>query len=187
MKNEMRFKLNLQMFGDEENPKVEDPQPKETESKSVKEMADAITELKKNTVSKSDYEKILNENRELTRAIIDGSVVKLNDTNNEKEPDLKELGKRIFEDGLSNLEMVKRELKYREAFMKKFNKDPFAPNTTNATAFDMDRAAAVADVMQECVNECEDNPNLFTAILNERIKEDSPQMIAALAKIRAKK
>ena len=185
----MRFKLNLQLFGDDDptpNPNPEE-QPKGTESESIIEMAKAMKELKENSVSKSEYEKVVQEKRELTKAIIDGSVIRANDMNNEKEPDLKELGNSIFEDGLSNLEMVKRELKYREAFMKKFNKDPFAPNNANMTAFDQERAAAVADVMQECVNECEDNPNLFTALLNERIKEDSPQMVAALAKRRAKK
>ena len=183
----MRFKLNLQLFAEDEQKVEETPQPKEAESTTVKEMAQAITELKANTVSKSDYEKVLNENRELTKAIIDGSVVKVNDISNEKEADLKELGKSIFEDGLSNLEMVKRELKYREAFMKKFKKDPFAPNNDNMTQYDQERAAAIAEVMQECVNECEDNPNLFTALLNERIKDDSPQMVAALQRRRAKK
>ena len=184
-----RFRLNLQLFA-EENPKPEEqpkpqPQPTEANSESVQKMAEALKELKANSVSKNDYDKILNENRELTKAIIDGSSSFVKSNNEaEKKPDIKQLAKDIFEDGLSNYELAKRELKFRDAYIEKFGKDPFAPNNPDMNSHDAEAASKVARIMQECINECKGEPHLYDALFNEKIKDDSPQLLASIEKRR---
>lgn len=150
------------------------------ESETIAALTKALQEQKANSVSKDEFEKIRKEKEELTKAIIDGSGLVQKQSNDEKEVPIMDLAKSILEDGISNLESAKRELKYREAYMKKFDKDPFAPNHAEMTENDSLKAAAVAEIMQECIEEANGSSAVYTALFNERIKDDSPQMLAAL-------
>lgn len=149
----------------------------------IGELAKALKEQKENSVSKEQYEKLEKKNSELMKAIIDGSSIGNKSESSVEPADLNKLAKEIFEGGIGNLEFAKRSLKFREEYMKKTGKDPFAPNSSEKmTDEDADKAAEVARVMQECIDEADGSEGLFNALLGERIKEDSPTMIGKLRK-----
>ena len=179
------FPLNLQLFAEgDPDPK---PEPKKDqvetkkESTTIQQLTKRITELETNSVPLEDYNKVVEENHELTKAIIDGSSSRVKKSNQTpaKKPTLKELAMACSEGGLSNLEMAKRELAYREVYMEKYGRDPFAPNA-NVTSADIKKAQEIADTMAECIEQAQGDPEMFNAIFNSRITKDDPVLEAKL-------
>ena len=176
------YDLNLQLFAEDTNQQGDPNQgnPNPDEPKTIEALTKALKEQRENSVSREQYNKVLEQNNDLTKAIIEGKTIHADNEDDEKPADLKALAKDIFQDGLSNLEIAKRELKYRDEVIKQTGKDPFAPNHAEMTANDSDRAEAVAEVMQSCINDCGGNPEVYNALFAQRIEKDSPQMVATL-------
>ena len=180
------FPLNLQMFAEDEKEKKqpEEKKPEVEEAESAAKLAKALQEVKANSVSKSEYERLKKENHDLTKAIIEGTPREVSNKPEEKKPEIKELARACLEDGISNYEMAKRQLAYREAVIEQKGKDPFVPNKPNISQNDYERAEAVATAYKECITECEGNPEVFDALLASRIKNDDPVMLAAMQRKR---
>lgn len=166
----------------ENEKKIPNPEESGNDSETIKKLTGALKEVRENSIPKSKYEEAQRTIEELTKAVIDGSGSNIQSNEEPKEIPLKELAKDLLEDGIGNLEYSERALKYRDAYIKKFDKDPFAPNHAEMTEYDSARAEAVAEVMRECIDEANGSESVFTALFTERIKEDSPQMIMALKK-----
>lgn len=132
----------------------------------------AINELKANSVSKTEYSKLRAENKKLLDALVNGQQI---DLPKEETPDIAELRKKLFnKDGnLSNLEYVETTLKLREALIEAGERDPFLPygDRVTVTAEMYDKAQAVADGLQECVDFADGDSGIFTAQL-QRITKD---------------
>lgn len=132
----------------------------------------AIQELQNNTVSKAQYEKLRGENKKLLDALVNGQQI---ETPKEEKPDITELRKKLFnKDGnLSNLEYVETALKLRNALIDAGERDPFLPygDRVTTTAEMYDKAQAVADGLQECVDFADGDSGIFTAQL-QRITKD---------------
>lgn len=163
-------------------PEAKKTTPSKVEDQSIKKLTDEIQRLKDSTVTKEEYAKVVAEKNELVDSVINGSRLNLKSEEKEKPADLKELAKSLMEDGIGNLEYAERALKYRDAYMKKTGKDPFAPNNDRMTSEDSARAAAVADTLKECVAQANGSESVFTGLLADRIKSDSPQLTALLKK-----
>lgn len=134
----------------------------------------AIQELQNNSVSKTQYEKLRNENKKLLDALVSGQKI---DLPKEEKPDVDELRKKLFnkDANLSNLEYVDTALKLRNALIEKGERDPFLPvgDRVNETAEMYDIAQRVADGLQECVDFADGDSGIFTAQL-QRITKDTP-------------
>ena len=132
----------------------------------------AIQELQNNTVSKAQYEKLRGENKKLLDALVNGQQI---EAPNEEKADVSELRKKLFnKDGnLSNLEYVETALKLRNALIDAGERDPFLPygDRVTVTAEMYDKAQAVADGLQECVDFADGDSGIFTAQL-QRITKD---------------
>lgn len=132
----------------------------------------AIQELQNNTVSKDKYEKLRGENKKLLDALVNGQQI---EARKEEKADITELRKKLFnKDGnLSNLEYVDTALKLRNALLDAGERDPFLPygDRVTLTAEMYDKAQAVADGLQECVDFAEGDSGIFTAQL-QRITKD---------------
>lgn len=132
----------------------------------------AIQELQNNSVSKEEYQKLRRENKKLLDALVNGQQI---ETPKEEKPDIAELRKKLFnKDGnLSNLEYVETALKLRNALMDAGERDPFLPygDRVTVTAEMCDKAQAVADGLQECVDFADGDSGIFTAQL-QRITKD---------------
>lgn len=134
----------------------------------------AIQELQNNSVSKSQYEKLRNENKKLLDALVNGQQI---DLPKEEPVDINELRKKLFnkDADLNNLEYVETALKLRDALIKQGERDPFLPvgDRVTETAEMYDTAQRVAEGLQECVDFAEGDSGIFTAQL-QRITKDTP-------------
>lgn len=127
--------------------------------------------LKENTVSKEEYQKQVEKNKLLMRQIINGGGTK---GESKETIDLGKIREEIFIDteNLTNLDFWKKVLTLRKERLEKEGTDVFAPRgqKTRYTREDLESANKVAEVIEQCIEESEDNPQLFTAILNSRIQ-----------------
>ena len=130
----------------------------------------AINELKNNTVSKEEYEQVVNDNKKLLSALIEGGSIE-----QETPPvDINQLRSDLFNSDkkdLNNLDFVTKSLQLRKAIIDGGGVDPFVPQSRqfSATSEDFDRAENVAKILQDCVDYAEGNPEVFTDQLKRYI------------------
>lgn len=190
-----KFKLDLQMFAEDEQPKEEpkpsDQKPSEEDTDKVA-LAKALKEARENSVSKAEYDKVVAENKKLVSEIINGDEHDGSGQQKvpEKDPDtvIKELREDLYGPNcseLSNLEYWTKTLALRKAVIEKGDPDPFLPVGAKISPDEDDvvKANNVADVVEQCIKESEGNSDVFTALLQSRTNNDSPQMVMRLKKL----
>lgn len=167
----------------------EEKQVTKPEEQSNLELAKALNDLKKNSVSKADYEKLERENRELIDQVINGGGASENAQRTPtKEVDIDKLRTELYGpkgQQLSNLEVIDKTLQLREAVIARDGIDPFLPIGANIkpTDFDKERAQAVADTLSECVKEANGDSGVFTALLQSKMANDSILLTNHLKKL----
>lgn len=131
-----------------------------------------IKELKENSVSRQDYDKLVAENKKILGLYVDGQGV---DNKQEAEvvPTIDELREDLFGpqgEGIGNLEFAQKALLLRKQLMDKGEPDPFLPIGRQISPDDADIAAAnkVATVLQECIDYAEGDNAVFTNELQRR-------------------
>lgn len=137
----------------------------------------AVNELKANTVSKADYEKLLADNKTLTNQVLNGQYVK--QQGDEPTVDIDQLRHELYASdisNMSNLEFVTKQLALRKAIIDRGERDPFLPNGHDYVPNAADEAAAqkVADGLQYCVDYANGDSGIFTATLNSITVDTNP-------------
>ena len=134
----------------------------------------AIKDLKANSVSKSEYEKLQEENKQLINALANGETITT--TVEVEKPSLADLRANLMKEEQTNLEFVKNALALREAVIEQEGYDPFVPRGSQyaPTAEDEATAQKVADIYQECVDYANGDSQLFTNELQRRMIDMSP-------------
>lgn len=134
---------------------------------------DTITELKKNSVKKSDYDKLLEENKKLLDTLVNGDNAK------EDAPevvmsdeDLKKLINKTTRD-TTNLDYITTMLAIRKEMIAKGLEDPMAPKVVNHTNDERDYAKAqrVADFLQECIDNSNGDNETFKALFQAGLQD----------------
>ena len=148
-------------------------QPENQEEQSA---ADIISEMRANTVSKDKYERVMEENRKLMKALANGEQIEVKAP---ETPDVKELRTALYTEDvqhLTDLEMITKTLQLRKAIMDEGGEDPFVPQGNKFVAEDSDYATAekVADVLQQCVDYADGNNAVFVNELQRRTMDISP-------------
>lgn len=133
---------------------------------------EAIKEMKANTVDKSAYLKLKEENKQLLNSLVTGQGIEVQ--NKEEPVNIDELRKEMFSSkrkDMNNLDFVENALKLRKALMEKGEMDPFVPRGNKITPTDEDftKAEKVASVLQECVDYADGDSAVFTDELKRRI------------------
>ena len=175
-------------MSEEEN---KNPAPTEDNPQTADEYAVAIKNLKANTVSKKEFEKLLEEKKTLVKALAgEGPVPDEVAQKETKKPDIKELRKKFLNAGenqLSNAETVQTALELRQALLDAGEPDPFLPQgiKRSANPQEIQKAQEVADGLQAMLDNATDeegyiDPDLFNAQLRKNIAEDSPVLVARL-------
>lgn len=158
-------------MNDEKNRIEPDDSPKGTDTDNEDYIA-AINEIKRNSVPREVYNKVLEEKRQLLNALVEGKQI---DIPEEKPVDIHELRKDLFNAGkdMSNLEYVDKALQLRDALMARGERDPFLPSGDRVTiTADMcDQAENVANVLRECIDLADGDSGVFTAELQRRTKD----------------
>lgn len=141
---------------------------------------EAITELKKNTVSKEKYAELEEENAKLLSALIDGGQVQVESgAANQKDVDkiIDSLRQELYgeeDSDLSDLEIASKTLELRNAIIERDGEDadPFLPNGIAPTAYDKEKAALVAQELQDAVDRAEGSNEVFRGLFVSKIKDD---------------
>lgn len=121
----------------------------------------ALSELKQNSVSKDQYNKVIAERDRYAKALFNGTSEDIG----KKEPvDIDALRKDLFTKDLSNLEFAEKALALREAIIEKDGVDIFVGKGEKLAPTDEDYRAAqkVADGLQSCVDIADGNSEIFT-------------------------
>lgn len=147
----------------EEQKPAEDPLLKE------------IKDLKENTVDKKEYDRVMEQNRQLLKAVLDGD----GDTPSvESKESIEDLRKELFNQNgdLSNLEVAKKSLDLRKKLMAEGKPDPFLPVGTNyiVTNEDIEAANRVAECLEHCVEYADGDSEVFTNELMRLTKDAKP-------------
>ena len=134
---------------------------------------DQIKKLKENSVSRDDYDKLKADNKKLIDALANGTQLE-----GKVEPkisaveSINNLRKKLFSKGsnLDNLEYCKTAVELRDALIEKGERDPFLPfgHEVVATDSDYESAERVANVMKECIDYADGDPDIFTNELQRR-------------------
>lgn len=134
----------------------------------------AIKDIKANSVSLDEYNKMKSERDELLNSIVSGNATFKPDETEVVEKqniDISELKNNLFNKESTNLEFIDNALKLRDELISKGEKDPFLPWGHNISPTDEDVAKAnkVADVLKECVEIADGNSDIFTRELQRRM------------------
>ena len=132
---------------------------------------DTIKKLKENSVEKDKYNKVIEENKQLLKALTESRPPE----QKEEEPkvDIQKLRKELYDGkGLTNLEYIEKTLALRQALLED-GEDIFVKRT-NATSADYERAEKTATILQECVDFAKGDTNSFNAELQRRLEDRKP-------------
>lgn len=145
-------------------------QEQQTEDISAK-YIDAINDLKRNSVSKDQYNKVLEENRNLLNSIVNGKEVATAEQPVEKK-DINELRKELFysKKNMSNLEYITKALELRDRVLEETGEDCFVGRGRDLvpTEEDYHTAQRVADIYRECIDYANGDSTVFTNELQRR-------------------
>ena len=127
-----------------------------------------IQKLKENTVDKTKYDKVVDENKKLVKALVEGGQI---DNGQAPEPvNIEAIRKELFTEDceLNNLEYCTKALQLRDALIEKGEPDPFLPIGSHVALEESDIATAnrVADTIKECIEYADGDNSVFTAKLN---------------------
>lgn len=145
------------------------PIPEEVENTTGEKYIQTIKELKENSVSKEEYEKILKERNELIDVLKVGGTI----DNPDVKEDTKELRNKLFNTELSNLEYIDTALKLRKNILEETGEDIFVAkgNGVVNTPTDYQQAQRVADILTQLVEEAEGSSAYFTQRLQTFMKD----------------
>lgn len=135
---------------------------------------DIITEMRQNTVPKDKYNKVMEENQKLMRALANGETVQVEAP---KKPTALELHDEwANQDGKSSIQIAKDTLALREAMIEEGFRDPFLPNGKDFVpeAQDMKDAEDVAALLQWAVDGANGNSGVFNSLLASKMV-DTPR------------
>ena len=126
-----------------------------------------IKNLKENSVSKDDYNKLKADNKKLIDALANGTQVEgVVEPKVSAVEKINNLRKKLFskENGLNNLDYWKTVVELRDALIENGERDTFLPFGHNviATDSDIETANRVATVMKECIDYADGDSDIFT-------------------------
>lgn len=150
----------------------EQQNPENEPEMTAKEYINQIKDLKEKTVSREEYERIKNDNKELAKALINGTGANIPGiTKPEEKPDLDDLRKKLFTKKSKNdLEYFTNLLALRDGVMADGQPDPFLPinREFRATAQDEADAERIATQIKEAIDYANGDPAVFSNDLRRR-------------------
>ena len=152
--------------------KREQQNPDNEPEMTANEYINQINSLRENTVSREEYERIRNDNRELAKALINGTGANIPGiTKPVQKPDLDDLRKKLFTKKSKNdLEYFTNLLALRDGVMADGQPDPFFPINPEfrATAQDIADAERIATQIREAIDYADGDPAVFSTELQRR-------------------
>lgn len=141
-------------------------------------IVEALAKLKKNSVSREEYERVVKLNKDLVDQIINDQEVETNvETNTNYDEIIKEAQTKLFsgDADLNNLEFCETALQLRDAVLAKTGEDIFVGrgHKISPDESDYEKAENVATVMRECIEYAQGDSSIFTMELQRRTNDVS--------------
>lgn len=163
-----------------ENDNVTNEELNNSENGTASEYIQAINEMKKNTVSKEEFDKLKEENKMLLNSLVNDVHTEGEEEKKEDAVDISKLREELFNtdnQDMTNLDYITKVMALRKALMDKGERDPFLPSGQNILPTDEDIKTAnrVAEVYQNCIDIADGNPDIFTQELQRVTVDVAPQ------------
>ena len=154
--------------------------PPEEKTPPIDEYLKELNELRANSVPRSEYDKLKEDNKKLWKSVIEGEKVENPNAKKEDVIDTEALAKELYgeEKTFSACDYIEKTLKLREGLIKQGKPDPFLPigNNIQPTEEDMKKAQNVADVYRQCLDYAQGDSQAFVNELQRRTVNDAPIM-----------
>lgn len=129
-----------------------------------------LNALRETTVSKEEYNKILQENKKLANALINGYSI---EQQKEEPIDVDKLRKELFSNKYkktTDLEFFTKVEELSKGIEQSGGIDPYLPNSKDyiPTGDDIERAQRIHTVIRECIAAADGDPQYFTNELQRR-------------------
>ena len=162
----------------DENDVVEQP---EEEGVTAADYVAELDRIKKDMVSKSEYERILRENKTLADSLARGGGIKQEDEQISPER-ITELRNKLYGTDphyRNNMDFFSDLLELRQGIIETEGIDPFLPHNKNYVATEADRAKAdyIAQQIEDCLESADGDPQLFNAYLMKVCGESNKKNI----------
>ena len=150
----------------------------EKQTPDYQEYIDTITELRRTTVPREDYDRLQAEKKQLLTSIVNGQAGEIASAEAAKKPSLGETRERVMgciKKGASNLEMWSAIVAHRDALLEAGYPDPCLPfgHKISATAEDVEKNSNVFSVVRECIEYADGDESIFTNELQRRTNNDT--------------
>jgi hypothetical protein len=138
---------------------------------------DTINDLKRNSVSRSEYDKIRNENKTLLESIVNGKTFDTSSAEEEVKPSIDDLRQKAYGPGcekLTDLEYVTAVCDLRDALLEETGIDYMAPTGSQYNADFNDKATAnkLYEGFRHCIDIADGDNLIFVQEMN-RITNDA--------------
>lgn len=139
-----------------------------------------LNALRNNMVPKDEYQKVVEDNKNLMNALANGTggVYEDEDEEEEKVVDVDALRKTLFNanSDVSDLEYITCAVQLRDYILETEEKDIFLPNNPSYQFKDSDAMTThrIAEVFKECIEAADGNNDVFKAQLQARV--DFPRL-----------
>ena len=138
----------------------------EVEVNETQKYIDTINQLKANSVSKEQYDKLRDENKTLLESLVNGKTMESSSTEEASKPSARELSGKLTamsKDGTPNLEFIATSLAYRDAYIDEFGKDPWAltGKDSQPTTQDYIEMEQQAQALKQLVEIADGNQEVF--------------------------
>lgn len=129
---------------------------------------DAYMELKKNSVSKDEYDRVVGENKKLFKTLTDGGQV-INKVETKKRP-YAEVANDMLDPKLNDLQMAKLFLELRDAYKEQTGND-FVCQHQESQIVEQDTKdlELYANILKDSIERANGDIKLFKAYYNSRI------------------
>ena len=174
----LKYKLNWRLKNMENKELINESGTEIVNDDTTVDYIATINAMKQNSVSREQYEKLKNENRELLDTLINGGQI----TNVVEQPQktIQEMRAELFskeaaDKGMTNLEFVSKSLELRDAIINSGGTDPFLPigKGIEITRDDYEAAEFTAQQFRECIDIADGNSEVFTNELMRRTVDNS--------------
>ena len=136
---------------------------------------ETIKTLKATTVSRTDYDRVREENRQLLKSLVNGDYNSAANGHEVEKPDIAKLRRELFHPEVQyNLQFIEKALALRDAIIDEGGPDPFLPVGKQIVPTEEDIASAnrVAAAFKQCVEYADGDSQAFTNEL-QRITVDT--------------
>lgn len=164
MPKDLFFKLNIQLFAED---KVDETKTQEDDLDILKK----YKELKDNSVSKEEYEKVVKEKKDIISQVLNGQ----NPNEEQDDRSIDDIKKDLFKENsnLSNREYVENALALRKKILAEGGRDPFLPYGEKISPDDNDYMVVdrVVKSLEECLEIADGDDDVFNVEFTRRLEE----------------